>query len=565
MTYAGMGNIPTGQAAMGQPVFMITDREKTGEKDARHMNIQAAKAVAETVKTTLGPLGMDKMLVDLADNITVTNDGAVILREMSIENPSAKIVVEGAKTQEDMAGDGTTSVVVLVGALLDTAERLIDRGVHPTVLVSGYQLASQKAQEVLDSLSRSVEGDGDDILRGVAKTAMMGKGPEIYAEVLADMCVEAVKAVEDNGSVDVEGNIKLIKGMGGRSESTELIKGILVDKECAHPSMPRMMKDAKIALLNRPIQAKKPQIKAKMKIESAATMSDFLHVDMRVVEAQVERFVELGVNVVMNEMAIDDLASGLFSKHGILAVERLLSDDVKRISKATGARIVSTSSDLKLEDIGEAGLVEEVGKSGFLADKLIYIRDAKQSKSVTIIHAGTETVADEVERALDDALRTVACCVEDRTVLAGGAAPEVELALRLRQYANTFKGREQLAVQAFADALEAIPKALAENSGLDMIGSLAALRNAHEMGQTTAGIDVFSGDIVDMWDANVIEPLRVKKQMVATATEVVCMILRLDGILASVGPGPSIEEKNWPQSYEMARQRQMAGGLPGMG
>ncbi|MHC1592919.1 MAG: thermosome subunit alpha [Methermicoccaceae archaeon] len=561
-----MGNIPAGQAGMGQPVFVITDKQKTGEKDARHANIEAAKAVAETVKTTLGPLGMDKMLIDPADNITVTNDGAVILREMSIENPSAKIVVEGAKTQEDMAGDGTTSVVVLVGALLGIAERLIDRGVHPSVLVSGYKLASQKSQEVLDSLSRSVEDAGDGILREVAKTAMMGKGPEIYADALANMCVEAVKAVEDDGSVDVEGDIKLIKGIGGRSESTELIKGIVVDKERVHPSMPSMMENAKIALLNRPIQAKKPQTKAKMKIEDAAKLSDFLQEDMRVVEAQVNCFVELGVNVVMNEMGIDELASGMFSKHGILAVERLLSDDIKLISKATGARIVSTPFDLKSEDIGEAGLVEEVGKSGFLADKLIYIRDAKQSKSVSlVIHAGTDAVADEVERALEDALKAVACGVEDRTVLAGGAAPEVEVALHLRQYANTFKGREQLAVQAFADALEAIPKALAENSGLDMIGSLASLRNAHEMGQTTAGIDVFSGDVVDMWDANVIEPLRVKKQMVATATEVVCMILRLDGVLASTRGEPSIEEKYWPQSYEMAKQRQLAGGLPGMG
>ncbi|HIH70263.1 thermosome subunit alpha [Methermicoccus shengliensis] len=556
--------VPAGHAPTGQPVFVITDKEKTSGRDARHMNILAARAVVDSVKSTLGPLGMDKMLIDPLGNITVTNDGAVILREMSIEHPSAKMVIDGAKTQEDVAGDGTTSVVVLVGALLDAAEKLMDAGVHPTVLVSGYKMAAERAQQVLDSLARRVERTNDATLREIAKTAMMGKGPEVYADTLAEMCVRAVKGVEDNGAVDVKENIKLIKRVGLRSENTELINGIVIDKERSHPSMPRRVKNAKIALLNKGIEAKKPQTKAKMKIESAEQLAEFMQEDVRVVEEQVKRFAELGVNVVMTEMGIDDIGNSLLSKYGIFAVERLLSDDLKRISRAVGARIVSTASDLKPEDLGEAGLVEEVGKAGFLADKYIYIHDAKNTKAVTIvIHAGSENVADEVERALEDALKVVACAVEDQTVVAGGAAPEMEMALRLRQYANTLKGREQLAVQAYAEALEAIPKALAENSGLDVIDTLVALRSAHEGGRTTAGIDVFSGDIIDMWEANVIEPLRVKRQMISTATEIVCMILRLDEILASERREPSIAEKHWPKSYEMAKRRGMKGNIPG--
>jgi len=558
--YAGNGaNLGT-----GQPIFVITDKERRSGKDARHTNIMAIKAVADAVRTTLGPLGMDKMLIDPAENITVTNDGAVILKEMSIENPSAKIVVEGAKTQESMAGDGTTSVVVLVGALLDAAERLMDKGVHPTVIVSGYELATRKAHEVLDTLARNIKADGDCVLRELAKTAMMGKGPDIGAEALADMCVKAVKAVETNGSVDVEA-IKLIKGVSGkRFENTEFVRGIVVEKERSHPSMPKRVKNAKIALLNRPLQAKKPQTKAKMKIDDARQLSEFMHEDEAFVKAQVERLVELGVNVVMSEMGIEGIGNSLLSKHGIMGIERLLSDDLKLISKATGARIVATTTDLKPEDIGEAGLVEEVGKAGFLADKHIYIHDAKESKSVTIvIHAATENVADEVERALDDALRVVACGVEDKTAVAGGGAPEMELSLRLRQYANTLKGREQLAVHAFADALEVLPKALAENSGLDVIDTITALRNAHEMGQATAGIDVFTGNITDMWDANIIEPLRVKRQMIATATEIASMVLRMDEVLASERREPSIAEKYWPQSYKMAQLRQAEAGRRG--
>jgi chaperonin GroEL (HSP60 family) len=379
---------------------------------------------------------------------------------------------------------------------------------------------------------------------------MTGKAGESYSDLLADIAVDAVLAVEDNGSVNVDDNIKMMKKVGLRTEKTELIRGIVIDKKRAHPQMPKRVKNAKIAVLSKGIEAKKVDLpKAKMKIEDPNELESFLKEEEIVIEETVKELADAGVNVVFTEKGIDDTGKHFLIKYGIMGVERVSSGDIKKISRATGARVISNTKDISPDDLGEASIVEEVGEE---EKELIYIRDAKNTKAITIvIHAGTEQIAEEVERMLDDAVRVVACVVEDGYIVAGGGAPEVELALQLREYANTLKGREQLAVDAFANSLEVIPRTLAENAGLDPIDKLVELRSAHEKGMVTAGLDVYTGEVVDMWEMGVVEPLKVKTQAIASATEAAVMILRIDDVLASKPPEEEEkeEEEEKPPSF----------------
>ncbi|MEO2241406.1 MAG: thermosome subunit beta [Euryarchaeota archaeon] len=503
-------------------------------RDAQRMNIMAARVVAETVRTTLGPMGMDKMLVDEMGDVVVTNDGVTILEEMDIEHPAAKMVVEVAKTQEDEVGDGTTTAVVLAGELLHKAEDLLQQDIHPTVIARGFRMAVEKAEEILDEIAEEIDPDDEEMLKKIAKTAMTGKGVEKAREHLAELVVKAVKQVaeEEDGKIVIDtDHIKLEKKEGGGLEDTELVHGMVIDKERVHPGMPRRVENAKIALLNCPIEVKETETDAEIRITDPEQLQAFVEEEERMLKEMVDKIAETGANVVFCQKGIDDLAQHYLAKKGILAVRRVKKSDMQKLARATGGRIVTNIDDLSEEDLGEAEIVEERKVAG---DKMIFVEGCKDPKAVTIlIRGGTEHVVDEAERAIEDAIGVVAAALEDGKVVAGGGAPEIEVARQLRDYADKVEGREQLAVEAFADALEIIPRTLAENSGLDPIDVLVQLRAKHEEGEVTAGIDVYDGEIKDMMEEGVVEPLRVKTQALASATEAAEMILRIDDVIAA--------------------------------
>jgi thermosome len=523
----------------GQPVLIL--KEGTGRRrgnEAQRNNIMAAKIIAETVKTTLGPRGMDKMLISGMGDIKITNDGAVILEEIDVEHPAAKMIVEVAKTQDDMVGDGTTTAVILAGELLGKAQDLLDQKIHSTTVVSGYRKAFQKAEEVLQKLGIPVDIEDRETLRKVAVTSMASKVMGEARQHLAKIAVDAVKQIVeqrgDKNTADID-NIQIIKKAGKSLADTELIQGIILDKEIIHPGMPKRIEKAKIALINAALEVKKTEISAEIRIHEPTQMKAFLDQESRMLKEMVEKVKKAGANVLICQKGIDDLAQHLLAKEGIMAVRRAKESDMEKLAKASGGSIINNLDDLKAKDLGEAGLVEErkIGN-----DKMVFIEKCKDPRSVSLlIRAGLEKMMDEAERATHDALSVVADVIERNKVVAGGGAVEAEIAKELRGYSASVGGREQLAVEAFADALEAVPKTLAENAGLNAIDILVALRSAHQKKKgVTMGVNVFSGRVTNMLEEGVIEPVWVKQQALKSAAEVASMILRIDDVIAATRP-----------------------------
>lgn len=519
-------------AQQQQPLIILPEgTTRNLGRDAQRNNILAGKVLAETVRTTLGPKGMDKMLVDGLGDIVVTNDGVTILKEMDIEHPAAKMLVEVAKTQEDEVGDGTTTAVIIAGELLKRSEELLDQEIHPTIIALGYRQAAQKAIELLDQIS--IDADDKDTLLKVAMTAMTGKGTEKAREPLAELIVGAVSQVVEDGKVDSE-QIKIESKDGAAIEDSELVSGVIIDKEKVHPGMPSEINGAKIALVNSAIEVKETEVDAEIRITDPVQMQAFIEQEENMIKEMVDELVAAGANVLFCQKGIDDLAQHYLSKAGILATRRVKKSDMEKLAKATGAKIVTNIEDLSADDLGDAGLVAEDKVSG---DDMIFVKECKDPKAVTLLLRGsTSHVVDEIERAVEDAIGVVASTVEDGKVVVGGGAPEIAIAKGLKDYAETISGREQLAVTAFAEALEVVPRTLAENAGLDSIDSLVDLRAAHE-DSIYMGLNVFEGGVTDMKEAGVIEPQRVKKQAIQSAAEAAEMILRIDDVIASSSQG----------------------------
>ena len=523
-----------GQLA-GQQIYILREgSQRTKGREAQNNNIMAAKAVAAAVRTTLGPKGMDKMLVDSMGDIVITNDGATILQTMDIQHPAAKMIVEVAKTQDDEVGDGTTTAAVLAGEFLKNAEELLELGVHPTVIVSGYRLASAKAKDILKTLTKPVTVEDKDLLLKIAVTAITGKGPEASKDVFASLAVNAILAVvdKDDGkyTADIE-DIKIEKKVGASVEASELIEGMVIDKERVHINMPKNVHNARILLLSEALELKKTEVKSEISIKTPDQLQLFLDQEEQMLHDMVSKVINSGANVVFVEKGIDDIAQHYLAKAGIYAARRVKKSDMEKLARATGAKIQTGLKEISKSDLGKADLVEEKKIS---EEAMTFVTGCHNPKAVSIIlRGGTEHVVDEAERALHDALRVVGVAIEDETLVAGGGSPEVELALRLREYSTTLIGREQLAVAKFADALEVIPRTLADNAGLDPIDILVEMRSQHEKGKNTAGLNVFTGKVVDMWKEGVVEPLRVKVQAINSATEAATMILRIDDVLSS--------------------------------
>jgi len=519
----------------GQPVLILPEGTLRNKgRGAQENNISAAKAVADAVRTTLGPKGMDKMLVDSIGDIVITNDGVTILDEMEIEHPAAKMMVEVAKTQNEEVGDGTTTAVVIAGELLKKAGELLEQEIHPTVIIRGFNLAKEKVLKAMDNISKPISLEDDDELKKIAMTSMSGKSAYAYSEKLAKLVVKAVKQVAEKRDgkviVDTE-NIQREKKHGGSSEDTELIEGIIIDKEVVHPGMPKVIKNAKIALLDAALEVKETETDAQIQITDPNKLQEFIDQEEKMLKTMVEKVANSGANVVLCQKGIDDAAQHYLAKKGILADRRVKKSDMEKLAKATGARIVTSLDDLKKDDLGFAGLVEEV-KIG--DEQMTFIRKCKNPKAVSIlVRGGTEHVVDEIDRAIEDAVGAVASAIEVGKIVPGGGAPEEEAARELRKFAEGFSGREQLAVNAFADALEVIPRSLAESGGLDPIDTLVALRAAHEQKKVEAGVNVMEGGIGDMIKLGVIEPLKVKTQAINSAADAAIMILRIDDVVSA--------------------------------
>ncbi len=526
----------------GQPIFILKEgtKRETG-KDAMKNNIDAAKGIASAVRSSLGPRGMDKMLVDSLGDIVITNDGVTILKEMDVEHPAAKMMVEVSKTQDSFVGDGTTTAVIVAGALLQEAESLINQNVHPTVISAGYRMAADQAKKILDEVKKPVKFTDKELLMKMAATSLSSKSASSSKEKLAEISYEAIRAVAektDNGySVDFD-NIQIVKKQGGDIDDTQLIYGIIVDKEKVHPGMPDFVKGAKIALLNAALEIKKPEFDTNIRIDDPSMIQKFLTQEETVLKDMVRKVKESGANVLITQKGIDDLAQHYLSKEGIYAVRRVKKSDVEKLSKATGAAIASSVDELSPQDLGSADEVEQV-KIG--DDYLTFVRGCKNPKAVSIlVRGGTEHVVDEIDRSITDSTHVVAAAVEDGGYVTGGGSTASEISLKLREYASKVGGRQQLAIEKFANALEEIPRALSENAGLDAIDILIKIRNEHAKGKKTAGINVYSGKVEEMDKIGVIEPVRVGKQAIEAATEAAVMILRIDDVIATKGSkGPA--------------------------
>ncbi len=527
----------------GTPILILKEgTSRTKGREAQRANITAAKVIAEAVRTSLGPRGMDKMLVDSLGDVTITNDGATILKEMDVQHPAAKMMVEVAKTQDQEVGDGTTTAVVLAGELLKKAEELLDKNIHPTIIVSGYRKATDKALKIIDEISIDVSPDDDQVLKNVAITAMATKVVSGAREFLADLAVKAVKSVVekvgDELRVDID-NVKVEKKEGGSIEDTLLINGVLLDKEVVHHAMPKKVKNAKIALLDGALEVEKTEFDAKINITQVEQMQAFLEEEQNILKNMVEKIKAAGANVVITQKGIDDLAQHYLAKAGILAVRRVKKSDMDKLAKATGGSIVTNVEDITAKDLGEAEVVYEkkVGD-----EQMVFVEGCKNPKSVSVLIRGaSEMVVNEAERAFHDALCVVRNILLESKVVAGGGAPEVEIAKALRDYAETLSGREQLAVIKFAEAVESIPRTLAENAGLDPVDILVQLKAAHENGRKWAGVNILDGGVADMDKLNIWEPSSVKKQAIKSASEAAQMILRIDDIIAagkSTSPKP---------------------------
>ncbi|TMI35061.1 thermosome subunit [Candidatus Bathyarchaeota archaeon] len=508
-------------------------------REAQRSNIMAAKVLAETVRSTIGPKGMDKMLVAGMGDIVITNDGATIMKEMDVQNPAAKMLVEVAKTQDSEVGDGTTTAVVLAGELLAGAEALLDKDIHPNVIIDGYRDAAEKAQEILDKIAVNIKPDDQERLRQIAITSLNTKGIFGSQTRFADLAVDAVRQVMEKREGKVTADIDLIKVMkkhGQSLDESELVNGIIIDKEVAQADMPKRVTGGGILLLNAKLESQKTETSAKINIDRPEDMFNFLDEEEKLLEKMAEDVAKTGAKVLFTEKNVDDQILSILAKKGILTVKNVSSGDMEKLAKATGGSVIGTLKDLSKEALGQAKLVEEV-KVG--EDKLVFVRDCKNPKAVTImIRGGSEHVVDEAERSLHDAICVVRNAVEDGKILAGGGAPEAELSKRLKDYAVKVGGREQLAVRAFAEAFEAIPVAIAQNAGIDPIDIMVELRAKHNNLQNLwYGVNVPTGKTADMWKLKVVEPLRVKKQVIKSAVEAVTMLLRVDDVIASKGTG----------------------------
>jgi len=550
-----------------QPLIVLSEEsQRTSGKDAQSMNITAGKAVAESVRTTLGPKGMDKMLVGDTGSVVVTNDGVTILDEMDIEHPAANMIVEVAQTQEDEVGDGTTTAVVISGELLAKAEDLLDQDIHATILAQGYRQAAEKAKEILEDMAIEVDEDDTDILEQIAATAMTGKGAENAKDTLSALVVDAVRAVADDEGIDTD-NIKVEKVVGGSIDESELVEGVIVDKERVHDNMPYAVEDADVALLDTAIEVPETELDTEVNVTDPDQLQQFLDQEEKQLKEMVDNLKEAGADVVFCQKGIDDMAQHYLAQEGILAVRRAKKSDISALARSTGARVVSNIDDITAEDLGFAGSVAEKDIGG---DQRIFVEDVEDAKAVTmILRGGTDHVVDEVERAIEDSLGVVSVTLEDGQVLPGGGAPETQLALGLRDYADSVGGREQLAVEAFADAIDVVPRTLAENAGLDPIDSLVELRSQHDGGSTTSGLDAYTGEVVDMEEDGVVEPLRVKTQAVESATEAAVMILRIDDVIAAGdlkgGQSDDDGDEGPPAGGPGGAPGGMGGGMGGMG
>lgn len=522
-----------------QPIIVLkegTKREKG--KGAQSNNIMAARAISDAVKSTLGPKGMDKMLVDSMGDVVVTNDGATILKEIDVEHPAAKMIVEVAKSQDEECGDGTTSAVILTGELLKYAGELLEQNIHPTVICGGYKLAADKSVEVLNKLAIPIKAGDKKTLRDIAMTSMASKGASGEKELLADVVVDAVtriaEKIDGKTYVDLD-NVQIQKKQGGGIANTEIIKGIILDKERVHEGMPKQIKNAKIALVNAALEVKKTEVDARIQIQDPTQLQAFLDEEEGMLKKMVEKIKKSGANVLVCQKGIDDIAQHYLAKDGIYSVRRAKKSDMEKLAKATGAKIVANLDGLTSKDLGNAGNVEEkkIGE-----DKMTFITECKNPKAVSIMIRGTtEHVVDELERGLHDALSVVKVALEDGKMTPGGGAAATSVAMTLRDYAPSVGGREQMAIEAFANAIEIVPKTLSENAGLDPIDMMLEVRRAHKMGKKYAGINVLAGKVDDMIKNKVIEPLRVSLQEIEASSEAATMILRIDDVIASKGGG----------------------------
>ncbi len=555
------------QQQMGnQPLIVLSeDSQRTSGKDAQSMNITAGKAVAESVRTTLGPKGMDKMLVDSTGSVVVTNDGVTILSEMEIDHPAANMIVEVAQTQEDEVGDGTTSAVVVSGELLKRAEELLDQDIHATTLAQGYRQAAEVATDALEDIAIDVDEDDTEILEQIAATAMTGKGAENARDLLSELVVSAVQTVADEDRIDTD-NVKVEKVVGGSIENSELVEGVIVDKERVSENMPYFAEDANVAIVDGALEIKETEIDAEVNVTDPDQLQEFMEQEEAQLQEMADTLADVGADVVFVDGGIDDMAQHYLAQEGIIAVRRVKSSDASRLARSTGARPVSTVDDLTEDDLGFAGSVAQKDIAG---DQRIFVEDVEDAKAVTLIlRGGTEHVIDEVDRAIEDSLGVVRTTLEDGQVVAGGGAPEIELSLALRDHADSVGGREQLAIEAFADALEIIPRTLAENAGLDPIDSLVELRSAHDGGDTAAGLDAYTGDTIDMDAEGVYEPLRVKSQAIESATEAAVMLLRIDDVIAAgelKGGAPDDDDGDDMPAGGPGGPGGMGGGMGGMG
>ncbi|MFQ6012093.1 MAG: thermosome subunit beta [Thermoplasmata archaeon] len=517
------------------PVLVLKEGTRRDRgRSAQTSNIHAAKAIADAVRTTLGPRGMDKMLVDSMGDVVITNDGVTILKEIDVEHPAAKMLVEVAKTQDEEVGDGTTTAVILAGEILKRAEELVEQKIHPTVIAQGYRMAAEKATELLENLGEKVGPKDKATLAKIAATSMISKAISANRDYLADLAVRAVLAVaeEREGVWQVdEDNIQVVKKQGGSVLESEMVDGIIVDKERVHTGMPTRVEKAKVALVNAALEVKKTEFDARIQISNPEQLQAFLGEEENILRAFVEAFKKVGANAVFGQKGIDDMAQHFLAKEGIYAIRRVKKSDMEKLAKATGARIVSKVQEIGKSDLGTAALVEE-RKIG--DDEMTFVTGAKNPKAISLLlRGGTEHVVDEIERSVDDAISVVKAAVEDGKMVTGGGSVHTHLSLGLRDYAASVGGREQIAIEAFATALEVAPRTLAENAGLDPIDTLIDLRNAHKAGKHRHGINVYTGKVEDMKKLDVLEPLRVSKQALNSATDAAVMILRIDDIIAA--------------------------------
>jgi thermosome len=523
----------------GRPVLILKEgTSRSRGRDARKSNMIAAQIISEVLKTTLGPRGMDKMLIDSLGDITITNDGATVLDEIDVQHPAAKMMIEVAKTQDDEVGDGTTTAVILSGELLKKAGDLLDENIHPSIIISGYQKASKRAVETLEKVALDIDLDDRETLMKLATTAMRSKAVSLAREHLAGIAIDAIKQIIEkrDGEIiaDVD-NVQIVKKEGKRLQETELVRGIIIDKEAVHAGMPKRVDKAKIALVDAPIEVEKTEIDAEIRIRSPDAIKAFLDQEAEMLKRMVDRVKASGANVLFCQKGIDDVAQHFLAKADILAVRRAKKSDMEKLGKATGAKVVSNLADLKKSDLGACDVVEErkIGE-----DKMVFVEGCKDPRAVAIfIRAGLERMIDEAERVMNDALYVVSDVAELPKMVPGGGAIETELSKAVRDYARQVGGREQLAIEAFSDALEIVPRTLAENAGLDILDTMVALKAAHEKEDGFAmGVNVFKGGIIDMLEQGVVEPMVVKMQAIKSSVEVSSMILRIDDVVAASAP-----------------------------